>query len=172
MALPGPFLAGQRLTAGQLNDATQKTIKTVQVSQSGIVYTTSGTTQLNMPKFAIGPVALVAGALYRFDVRMTMQYAVSNNQEYNLIIRRDTALTGTVVVDWVIYPAPNVAGFSFTAWNEFTASADEPAVNFYASVQRLNGANTMDVYGSLSGTNRSQISLKRVGYSSELQVVP
>ena len=32
MALPGPFLAGQRLTAGQLNDATQKTITSIDIN--------------------------------------------------------------------------------------------------------------------------------------------
>lgn len=172
MALPGPFLAGQRLTAGQLNDATQKTLQTVQVAQSGIIGTTSGTTELNLPKMAMGPFDLVAGGLYRVDVRLTLQYTTANNQEYNLLIRRDTPLTGTVVVDWVIYPAVNLSGFTFTAWAEFVSTIDDPGVQLYASVQRLNGSNTMQVYGQLSGTNRSTLSTKRVGYSSELVVVP
>jgi hypothetical protein len=171
MALPGPFLAGQRLTAGQLNDATQKTLKTVQVGIGGIIGTTSGTTELNIPELEIGPVDLVAGGLYRFDVRQTLQYTVANNQEYNMIIRRDTPLVGPLVVDWVIYPAVNLSGFTFTVWGEFISTVDDPGVTFYTSFQRLNGSNTMQIYGQLSGTNRSTLSLKRVGYSSEFEVV-
>lgn len=171
MALPGPFLAGQRLTAGQLNDATQKTIKTVELGIGGVVATTSGTTELNVPELEIGPVDLVAGALYRFDVRQTLQYTGSNLQEYNMIIRRDTPLTGTIVSDWVIYHAVSLGGFQFVVWDEWTQASDESGVTFYTSFQRLNGANTMQIYGQLSGTNRSTLSLKRVGYSSEFQVV-
>lgn len=171
MALPGPFLAGQRLTAGQLNDATQKTLKTIEVGTAGVIGTTSGATELNIPQLAIGPVDLVAGALYRFDVRMTLQYVTAANQEYNMIIRRNTALTGPIVSDWVIYPAVGLAGFQFVAWDEFTSPINDPAVQFFTSFQRLNGVNTMQIYGQLSGTNRSTMSLKRTGYSSECQVV-
>jgi len=171
MALPGPFLAGQRLTAGQLNDATQKTIKTIELGIGGIVATTSGTTELNVPELAIGPVDLVAGGLYRFDVRQTLQYTTNANQEYNMIIRRDTPLTGTIVSDWVIYAAASLGGFQFCVWDEWIASSNESGVQFYTSFQRLNGSNTMQIYGQLSGTNRSTLSLKRVGYSSEFQVI-
>ena len=171
MALPGPFLAGQRLTAGQLNDATQKTISTIEVGIAGIIATTSGTTQLDIPELTFGPIDLVAGALYRWDVRATLQMNVSGAQEYNWVIRRDTPLTGTAVSDWVVYNQVGTGGFQFVAWDEFIATTDETGVMFYTSVVRLNGANTMNVYGQSSGSNRTTQSLKRVGYSSELTVV-
>lgn len=171
MALPGPFLAGQKLTAGQLNDATQKTIKTIEVGTVGIIATTSGTTELDVPLLSMGPIDLVAGALYQFSVRMTLQYVTATNQEYNMIIRRNTALSGPVVSDWVIYPAVDLSGFQFIAWDEFVSPISESGVMYYTSFQRLNGSNTMHIYGQISGTNRSSISLKRVGYSSEHQVV-
>lgn len=169
--LPGPFLAGQKLTAGQLNDATQKTIKTIEVGTAGVIGTTSGTTELNVPLLSMGPIDLVAGGLYRFSVRMTLQYVNAANQEYNMIIRRDTALTGPIISDWVIYPAVGLAGFQFVAWDDFVSPVDDSGVMFYTSFQRLNGSDTMQIYGQLSGTNRSTISLERVGYSSEHQVV-
>lgn len=171
MALPGPFLAGQRLTAGQLNDATQKTIQTIEVGIAGIIATTSGATELTIPELTFGPIDLVAGALYRWDVRATLQYVTSSAQEYNWIIRRDTPLTGTVVSDWVIYNQATTGGFQFVAWDEFIATADETGVMFYTSIQRLTGTNTCQVYGQLSGSNRTTQSIKRVGYSSELTVV-
>lgn len=171
MALPGPFLAGQRLTAGQLNDATQKTIKTLEVGVGGIIVTTSGTTQSNITQLQFGPIDLVAGALYEWKVNAVCQYNVAGGQEYQWAIRRDTALTGTIVTDWVIYNQVGTGGFRFVAWDQFIASSNESGVMFYNSVVRVNGANTMNVYGQLGTTNRTTMSLMRVGYSSEFQVV-
>lgn len=166
-----PFLAGQRVTAGQLNEATRKVVKSIELGVAGIVATTSGTTELNIPKLAVGPVDLVAGALYQWNVRQTLQYVTANTQEYNMIIRKNTALTGTIISDWVIYNQVNTAGFLFTSWDQFTQSTNESAVTFYVSFQRLNGSNTMNIYGQLSGTNRSGISLSRAGYSSDFAIV-
>lgn len=171
MALPGPFRAGQWVTAGQLNDATQKTIQTVEVGIPGVIATTSGTTQLNIPELEFGPIDLVAGALYRWDVRAILQYVGSAAQEYNWVIRRDTPLVGTPVADWITYQQVGTDGFNFVAWEEFTATVDEPGVMFYTSVVRQIGANTMNIYGQMSDTNRTSQSIKRVGYASELTVV-
>lgn len=170
MALPGPFLAGQRLTAGQLNDATQKTIKSVAVGVAGGIGTTSGTTELDIPQLAIGPVDLVAGGLYEWAIRMTVQLNGSAAQGYNINIRRDTPVTGTVVATWVIYNQAATTGSLIVGWADMISTVDE-TVNFYTSVVRTSGTNTLTVFGQLSGTNRSGIKLTRTGYSSEHEVV-
>ena len=171
MAIPGPFLAGQRLTAGQLNDATQKTIKTIEVGTSGIIGTTSGTTELNVSKLGFGPCAMVNGGLYTFGVHLILQYVTSAAQEYLCTIRRDTALTGTVIAQWTIYNQASTGGFSFTNWQDVPWSADEN-VNFFMSFQRLTGANTMNIYGQITTIARSGAKVARSGYSSEYSLVP
>lgn len=76
-----------------------------------------------------------------------------------------------MVSDWVIYNQASTGGFQFVAWDEWTQATDESGVMFYTSLVRLSGSNTMNLYGQLSGSNRTTQSLKRVGYSSEFQVV-
>lgn len=169
--MANPFLAGQRLTAGQLNDATEKTLKSIEMGQAGTLAVTAGTTELNVPKLALGPAALVNGGLYHWDVRMTLQMSVGTD-EFDMIIRRNTALTGPVVSDWVIYRSNNTAGFLFVTWDDFPSAALDPAVNYFTSFQRLSGTGTLTVFGQLSGTNRSGEALRRTGYSSEYALVP
>lgn len=171
MALPGPFLAGQRLTAGQLNDATQKTITSQEIGIAGSVATTSGTTQLNVSQLALTPVDLVNGALYSWGVRLILTNTVATD-EFSFKIRRDTPLTGTIISEWIIYrPNQNAGGYFFVNWDDWAASADETAVQFYCSVQRVTGTGTMSVFGQLGATNRTGVALRRVGYASELVVV-
>lgn len=170
MSLPGPFLAGQRLTAGQLNDATQKTLKSIEVSQAGIIATTSGTTELDVPKLGLGPVPLVNGGLYQFESRFTLQNS-NGTDEYTVRVRRDTALTGAIVTTWVVYAPGTTAGYLFVDWADVISAADEN-VQYFTSFQRASGSGTLSVYGQLSSTNRSGIKMSRAGYSSEFQVVP
>jgi hypothetical protein len=170
MALPGPFLAGQRVTAGQLNDATQKTLKSIEVGISGVIATTSGTTELNVSQLALGPVDLVFGGLYQWFPRVTVQFSVGTD-EYKMIIRRDTALTGPIVTDWVIYGPRHTGGYLFSSWDDFESSAVDPGVNYFVSFQRVLGTGTLTIYGQIDSTNRTGLKLARTGYSSEFQIV-
>lgn len=170
MALPGPFLAGQRLTAGQLNDATQKTLKSVEVSTAAVINTTSGTTELNVPKLALSGIPQVAGGLYRFSPRLTVQNSVGTD-DYSLILRRDTALTGTVVRQWFLY-SPNLTSVrQWQSWADITAIADE-TVNYFVSIQRTAGSGTIAIYGQVGTFDRSGIRVDRGGYASEYVLVP
>lgn len=166
-----PFLAGQRLTAGQLNDATEKTLKSIEVGQAGVLAVTSGTTELNIPKMAVGPVALVAGGLYRWDVRMTLQATVVSDT-YQFRIRRDTPLTGTVVTDWAIQSANTLNVTTFASWDSMVSSVLDPAVTYYCSLMRSSGTGTLTLYGQTSTTERTGIKLARDGYAAEFSVVP
>lgn len=167
---PQPFLAGQRLAAGQLNDAVEKTLDSVEVGVAGAIATTAGTTELNITQMAIGPVALVAGGLYRWDIRLTLQATVATDT-YRFRIRRDTALTGTVVTDWSI-PAANTTGVTaFVSWDNYISSVVDPAVSYFASLTRTTGTGTLTLYGQTSTTERTGIKLARDGYSAQFRVV-
>lgn len=173
MSLPGPFLAGQRLTAGQLNDATQKTLDSVSVSVAGGIGTTSGTTELNIPRLALGPVPLVAGGLYRFQIRAIL--SVTNNLDaFSMIIRRDTALTGTVISEVLLGAKDPTAGYGFTVapWVDMPAVLTEPSVSFFFSLKRnlSTGGGTMTIFGQTAVAARSGTAIVRVGYSSEYRV--
>ena len=168
--MTAPFLAGQRVTAGQLNDAVQKTLQSIEVGIAGGIATTAGATELDIPELAVGPVDLVGGALYAWEIRLATT-RTSATDLFNVIIRRDTPLTGTVISDWIIPAAPATTSYVFTAWDDMISAIDDPGVQFYTSIQRLSGGGTITVAGQLSGSNRSGIKLVRTGYSSAFQVV-
>lgn len=170
MSLPGPFLAGQRLTAGQLNDATQKTLKSIDIIAAGALYTTSGTTELDLPKFALSAIPQVNGGLYRFDLRIITSQNTLATDQFSLFIRRDTALTGTIIDEIPIYPPPTVNGVLLVVWADFPAVADE-SVNYFLSAKRRSGTGTFTVYGQLLTSSHSAIKISRVGYSSEFALV-
>lgn len=167
--MANPFLAGQRLTAGQLNDATEKTLKSVEVGISGAIHTGIVGTEVNITKMALGPVALVNGGLYGFSIKLLYALTVGTDQ-FNLIIRRNTALTGPVVTDWVIPPPGTTATVLFSGWDDIISALNEPAVQYYVSIARLFGSGSCSVYGQSSTTNRSGVKLVRTGYSSEYTV--
>jgi hypothetical protein len=171
MSLPGPFLAGQRLTAGQLNDATQKTLDSVSVTAAGSIGTTAGTTELNISRFALGPVPLVAGGLYQFEVRALFTNTVATDQ-FTMLIRRDTALTGALVGELLISPQPSVAGtaYEMSTWSDLPSLLDENGVSFFFSLKRLSGSGTMSTFGQLVTAVRPGTAIRRIGYSSEYRV--
>lgn len=168
MSLPGPFLAGQRLTAGQLNDATQKTLDSVQVGTAGVVVGGIGATETNVAQMRLGPVDLVAGGLYYFDVSLIFQQTVTTD-EFTMRIRRDTALTGTLVSEWGLYVALTTAGTRRSLWKDFTSSVADPAVQFFCSFIRTAGTGTVSIYGSLGSVNKTSVAIRRDGYASEFR---
>lgn len=172
MSLPGPFLAGQRLTAGQLNDATQKTLDSVTVTFEGIMVTTVGAAEIDIPRLALGPVPLVAGGLYRFGIRLILTNTVETD-EFTCLIRRDTALTGTIVGEVACSPKESALGKAFdtVVWSDLPAIVSESGVNFFFSLKRFAGTGTMSAHGKLtSRVVQPGAHIARVGYSSEFRV--
>ena len=167
---PQPFLAGQRLTAGQLNDAVEKTLDSVDVAIAGVLATTSGTTELNVSQFALGPVAVDTANLYKLAVRIIGSQTVATD-EFFCRIRRDTPVTGTLIAEWVMYAPGTTAGFLFTSFADFVPSADNPAINYYLSVARAVGTGVLNVWGQLNNRNRSGDSITRIGYAPQYRVV-
>jgi hypothetical protein len=170
MSLPGPFLAGQRLKAGALNDATQKTLKSVEISATGALYTTSGTTELNIPRLALSNIPQVNGGLYGFDVRLVVNQTVLV-ANYSFFIRRDTALTGTIIAEIPLFAPPSLNGELLSTWTDVAATLNEN-VNYFASLKQTAGTGTMTLFGQLNTAIRTGIKISRVGYSSEFAVIP
>lgn len=167
---PQPFLAGQRLTAGQLNDAVEKTLDSVDLGVAGTIATTSGTTELNIPQFALGPVSVNTANLYQLAVRLICSQTVASD-EFFCRIRRDTPVTGTLVAEWVMYAPAVTTGFLFTSFADFVPAGTNPAINYYLSVARFAGSGVLNVWGQLNNRNRSGDSITRIGYAAQYRVV-
>lgn len=177
MALPGPFSPGQRLTAGQLNDATQKTIASVDVNvpSPGNISGNVTNVEIDIPRLALGPFDQVAGALYNVHMRTILQQT-DDTSEFFIIMRKNTPLTGDIIASWDVWkpPAAN-SGFLFTGWADFPATIDESGVSYYFSMVRFGGTGTAIMYGhhpnSALGITPTGVKISRVGYASEHTVV-
>jgi len=170
MAAPAPFLAGQRLTAGQLNDAVEKTLDDASIAVAGGLGTTSGATELNIAKLALGPVSVNTANLYSLQARIICSQSAATD-EFLMRIRRDTALTGALVAEFNMYAPGTTNGFLFTSWSDFVPAVNNTAVSYYFSFLRFAGAGTLSVWGQLNTQNRSGTKITRVGYASQFRVV-
>lgn len=176
MALPGPFRPGQWLTAGQLNDATQKTIVSVDVNYNGNISGTINTVETTIDRLTLGPMDQVAGALYKVHTRLIMQVD-NDDSEFFIIMRKNTPLTGDIVASWNVWRPPwaNFA-FLFTGWADFPAVVDEAGVIYYFSMVRsATGTGNGIIWGHhpnvpLSVTPTG-VKIERTGYASEYSVV-
>lgn len=165
----GPFLPGQKLKAGQLNDATQKTVDSLAVGISGAIV--SGiTTETNIPQLALGPVDLAAGGLYSFNPSLILQNSVSTD-EFAFRVRRDTPVTGTLVAELEIFRPLHTLGYEFESYALASFLATESNISFYCSLARTNGTGNITIYGLFGGLARTQMSMVRVGYGSAFRVV-
>lgn len=170
MALPGPFLAGQRLTAGQLNDATQKTITSVDINTAGILVSGISTTETTIPQYTLGPITQNTGALYEIRMRSILEQTNADD-EFFMFMRKNTPLTGTIIAEWNIWkPKANGAGFLFLGWADFGATADE-TVTYYFSLQRFSGGGNILAYGNHTSFTPTGLKITRIGYASEHTVV-
>jgi hypothetical protein len=114
---------------------------------SGILQTTpNNTTETNIPKLAITGVKTRTGNFYVLRTSFTIE-ATAANDSYTIRVRKDTALSGTVLATWSWIT--DIAGFTHS--NGFSlpwkAVADNSNTNFYVSIQREAGVGTADLDG-------------------------
>lgn len=172
MALPGPFLAGQRLTAGQLNDATQKTLASVDVNIEGVILDNVTTTETTITQLTLGPFDQVTGGLYTVETRVIIQQTDATD-EFLLNMRKNTPLTGDIVASWNMWRlVANDKADLFHAYADFPGTADE-SVTYYFSVVRLpaTGSGHITIYGHHTSDTPTGCKIMRTGYSSEYTVV-
>jgi hypothetical protein len=115
----------------------------------GFMATTVGTTELNLAKLAIENYRVTSGFFYTFALSLFYNFVtVAAGDSYSVRIRKDTALSGTVVGLYVIRPAsPDTFDDSKTFFLPWRATATDVDADFYVSVQRVAGTGTLGVNG-------------------------
>lgn len=110
---------------------------------------TSGTTELNLPKLAITGARTRNTNVYMLSLTMSATMSAANDS-FTVRVRKDTALSGTVLAtwSWITQVASYTHSKTFT-W-PWKATADNASTNFYISIQRAAGTGTMDVDGTRS----------------------
>jgi len=123
-----------------------KTLAGRLVTTAGAINTGIGGTEVDIPKLAITGVKTKLNCWYQFAVALAGQPSAAN-ASFTIRVRKDTALTGTVVADWSWLT--DVAGFTDSKF--FTlpwkALADNSSTNFYVSAQLAGGTGTLDING-------------------------
>jgi hypothetical protein len=142
-------LAGRKLRASQINGLAQP-LRGAILAQAGVYLTTSGSTELALPKFSLSNVTVPNGGAVRFEANLRLSggsgTAVAGDT-FEMKVRQTTALTGTTVVSWrYIVPSANQASVSFGyAWIPPTAISGEV---FHLSLQRIAGTGVLGVEAS------------------------
>lgn len=127
----------------------------------GIIATTSGTTELDLPDLAITDATVSTKNLYSFQGTIAINGGGSSTS-FLFRWRQTTALTGAVVASFIYLP--NGTGFNDTKAFDATYRPTAAGVNSYhLSVQRLAGASNLSIYGTESSKFQSHARLTRIG---------
>jgi hypothetical protein len=119
------------------------------LSTSGVQYTTSGNTELNMPKLQISNITIEANRPYVFGMTIYNQHSVAGSSAF-FRIRQNTALTGAQLVLGAAIVPTSGRDNNFTILLPWKPAAGG-VMSFFTSVQvpsPLTGVVT--VYGSLT----------------------
>lgn len=137
----------------------QTTVNTLNLrSLGGRIVTTAGvinagitTTEVNVTKAAFENSTITSGRVYIFTFTFSAQFTTANDS-FLIRIRKDTALSGTVLVTWAIIP--QVSGFSHyvTQRRPWIAPASDADADFYISFQRIAGSGSCDINGNSETT--------------------
>lgn len=120
------------------------------VSTAGIINTTVGTTELNITKLALENTRVESGTWYVLNLNLTYNHVtVSATDSYVVRIRKDTALSGTVLAEFIVRPeSADTFDGSKTCAQPWQAPAQDTDADFYVSVQRVAGTGTLGIYGA------------------------
>lgn len=110
---------------------------------SATVYTTSGTTELNIPKLALLTVPVVAGRAYLFNAYLYVNPSVANS-DYWFRVRTSTALTGTEIVRWNIDQATGGLDQMVSCAAPWIATFTG-SMSFYLSAQQMIGSGSLNI---------------------------
>lgn len=117
------------------------------VTAAGVINTTSGTTELDIPKLAIENWTVTNTAWYILNLKLSAQMSAGNDS-YLVRVRKDTALSGTVIAqfEWIT----QVAGFTHAVSQHipWQAPATDADADFYVSIQRIAGTGVAAINGA------------------------
>lgn len=114
---------------------------------AGVINAGIAATEVNIAKLAITPVVVVSGRGYVHCVTIDGQFTVANDS-FVIRIRKDTALSGTVVASSSVIV--QVSGFTHqkTMILPWIAPSSDASADFFVSLQRVAGAGVCDVNGN------------------------
>lgn len=117
------------------------------VTTAGVVHSGVAGTEVNYAKLAFENTAVTQGRVYVLTVKLSAQFNAGDNS-FLVRVRKDTALSGTILVDWEWIT--QVAGFTHqqTFSMPWVATATDADADFYVSVQRISGGGTADLNGA------------------------
>lgn len=166
------FQALQELTAADLNaafaDDAVKLMDAVNISATGGLYTTSGTTELDIGRLAHTSIAIDASRLYRTDVQMITTRTVASD-EFELRIRQGTAVSGTLLASRPAYAAPTTNGHLVKV-SLLWVPASSTTTTVFLSIVRATGTGTLSVFGSTT-LGRSQSVLSQLGPATRFRTI-
>jgi hypothetical protein len=118
----------------------------VVIATPGVVQAGVAASEATIAKLTTTGVRLRGGCFYELNTAISGQPS-AGGESYNIRVRRDTALSGTVVMLWpfITQVAAYTHSRSFSV--VYKAPADAPSASFYVSLQRATGAGYFDVNG-------------------------
>jgi len=121
----------------------------VRVLTSGIITSSSGTTEVNVPKLAMTGRRVKSGTYYVLHLSLFGQGSV-NADDFSIKVREDTALSGNAIADfrWVVGQEA-VVNAQRTWEGLWKCTADNTNKSFFISVQRLLGTGQLDIQGDV-----------------------
>jgi hypothetical protein len=134
-------------------------IRGVRVTAAGSIATTSGTTELDLAKYQLTGLTLVAGRYYIVRPRIAFTKTVAGDV-FDVRLRANTAVSGTMI-GLVSDLGSGVAAGSEEAPMMFLGSASYTSL--YVSVVRISGTGTLTYLGTNGGFTRSYNMLEDKG---------
>lgn len=127
------------------------------------VATTSGTTELDLSKYALTGLALITGRYYLLRANVTYTKTVAGDG-FDFKVRANTAVSGTQVAVTGFNPTESGGGAEKTF--EFIFKGDATWTSLFLSVVRTAGTGTLSYYGA-QGSNayRAWVELRDLGDS-------
>lgn len=154
----GTYIVGYVGAAGNETVAGARAVDTTGI---GIILTTSGGTEADIPDLSISNATLAQGNLYSFQGNIAINGG-GGSASFLFRWREQTALTGSVVASFIYLPL----GSGFNDTKVFDATyrpISSKTTSYHLSVQRVAGAANMSIYGTESSMFQSHARIVRLG---------
>lgn len=116
---------------------------------SSPIATTSGTTELDMPKYAMTGLTIVTNRYYMYRANITFTKTVSSDG-FDFRLRANTAVSGSLIGQTGFQPTDSLSGGDLTY--EFMFKGDASYTALYLSVVRSSGTGTLSYSGAQTGS--------------------
>lgn len=153
---PGSPVSGQLVYRTDLNDQYRydgavwvptRQIAGRLISAAGVQHNAVTTTETNITKLQIENYKILINTWYIFNI--TLFFITSAvGDVFTVRVRKDTALSGTILTDWSIVAITAAAvGDTRSIALPWKATATDTDADFYVSVLRTSGSGDIDIYG-------------------------